>query len=192
MSSASSRLKKLAAEIPSGFTTEATIQTLIEQDTFLADTAIVLLATQMLDKALQTALVAKMCPQTNTERAKLFDYDKRGSLCDFSAKIKVGYAFELYGSRTRDDLEAIRAIRNLFAHPEQHYDFEEDGEIASIANGLFLLQTITLLGAPFGQHNAKAKFATVCGTIAQRLKDNITPRGKFQTLAEVLMKPSLP
>jgi DNA-binding MltR family transcriptional regulator len=53
---------------------------------------------------------------TDDEEKRLFNSEFRGPLSEFSARIKVGFAMYLFGRETRDDLEIIRRIRNLFAH----------------------------------------------------------------------------
>ncbi len=107
-SSQAKRLRKLASEISSEFVTEATLKVLHDEDTFLADTAIVLLAGTMIETALEVALLAKFRPLGPDERLALFAYEKRGPISDLSAKIKMGYAMSLYGPKTRDDLDSIR------------------------------------------------------------------------------------
>jgi hypothetical protein len=64
---------------------------------------------------LETLIKSKMRNNlTKTELNELFN--GIAPLSSFSAKIKVGYAFSLYSSRTRDNLDWIREIRNAFAH----------------------------------------------------------------------------
>jgi hypothetical protein len=45
---------------------------------------------------------------------ELFEY--RGTLGSFGAKIDIGYAFKLFGPKTKKDLNIIRSLRNQFAH----------------------------------------------------------------------------
>lgn len=44
-------------------------------------------------------------------------------LGDFAAKIKIGFAFGVFGPRTRNDLNLIRQIRNAFAHARRPITF---------------------------------------------------------------------
>lgn len=41
----------------------------------------------------------------------------------FSAKIKVAHAMEVFGDKTRSDLDRIRAVRNAFAHARKPIKF---------------------------------------------------------------------
>lgn len=41
----------------------------------------------------------------------------------FSAKIKVAHAMEVFGDKTRSDLDRIRAVRNAFAHARKPINF---------------------------------------------------------------------
>lgn len=50
---------------------------------------------------------------------------ENGPLADFSAKIKVGYALRLYDHEILHSLEAIRRIRNAFAHTKRLLDFDD-------------------------------------------------------------------
>jgi len=45
-------------------------------------------------------------------------------LSSLSAKIKIAYALALIDNDMRADLDAIRTIRNVFAHAEKPYTFE--------------------------------------------------------------------
>src|SRR5437660_8771059 len=53
---------------------------------------------------------------TKDEEKRLFAYEFQGPLADFSSRIKLGYAMYLFGRETREDMEIIRRVRNLFAH----------------------------------------------------------------------------
>ena len=51
-------------------------------------------------------------------------YGSGGALSTFYAKIHLGYAMGFYDEETRDDLEVIRRVRNVFAHAHRPIDFK--------------------------------------------------------------------
>jgi DNA-binding MltR family transcriptional regulator len=63
-------------------------------------------------------------------------------LSTFSARIKAAYCLGLIGKNIYDDLEAIRKIRNKFAHKMHGYTFDEP-EIVSWCKSLKLAKMIT-------------------------------------------------
>jgi hypothetical protein len=68
---------------------------------------------------------------TKTDDRSLFDY--RGPMGTFSAKILIGYTFNLYGPNTRHDLDLVRIMRNEFAHSRKSFDFESPAVAAVCA-----------------------------------------------------------
>jgi hypothetical protein len=64
-------------------------------------------------------------------RDRLFGGDERGAIEGFSGKIVLGYALGLYSEQTREDLQQIRHIRNVFAHSMADINFNTP----EIANG---------------------------------------------------------
>jgi len=170
--SPSSRLRALGAEIKSEYIADASIEVLLNQKTFLADTALVLLAATRIEGALEVAILAKMRPLNSTERKGLFEYTHNGPLCDFDARIKIAYALGVFGSKTRDDLFAIKAVRNHFAHPKAHWSLDHK-EIAAICDSLHIHGTITILGTNLDRSTPRGRFMAACQTISSRLKFNI-------------------
>ncbi len=100
------------------------------------DYVLVLIATSWLDHALEESLMAFFQPLSKNEMAGLFDDSKDGPLSTFSAKIRIAYALGAFGPRTKNDLNAIRRIRNAFAHAKQKLSFA-DSAVADAALGLF-------------------------------------------------------
>jgi hypothetical protein len=84
-----------------------------------------------LDAALKIALLEKMRPISNRLKAKLFD--GYGPLSTFSAKIDMAFAFSILDEDLYADLQVIREVRNMFAHPAvpllQPMTFENDDVI---------------------------------------------------------------
>jgi hypothetical protein len=107
--SAAKRLKKLAAEIPDDAAIRAILQSIEHpligrQATGWTDHVIVLIGASVVEKALEVAIVARLRPLTQDERERIFNYDHRGPLSDLSSRIKMAYALDAFGPKTRDDL----------------------------------------------------------------------------------------
>ena len=49
---------------------------------------------------------------------------------NFAVKIRLGYGLGIYGPDSRDDLDIIRHVRNLFAHSKENMIFIDDTIIA--------------------------------------------------------------
>lgn len=71
--------------------------------------------------AIESAIKAILGPNGSIG---LFEYE--GPLGSFAAKIKVGKALGLYGTKTHHDLQLIRTVRNEFAHCQLPLRFEID------------------------------------------------------------------
>jgi hypothetical protein len=65
----------------------------------------------------------KMVQLNKTEHKDIFE-GGNAPLSTFSSKIKVGYALGCYGRKTRHDLDALREIRNQFAHTVEKMDID--------------------------------------------------------------------
>jgi mannitol operon repressor len=95
-----------------------------------------LIAAALVDDMLTGAIKYNLVTLSKNESADLFDYP--GPLSAFSAKIKMGSALGLYGKKLREDLNAIRKLRNDFAH-----SFDKvDPEHSSIKNLLLELHSV--------------------------------------------------
>jgi DNA-binding MltR family transcriptional regulator len=60
---------------------------------------------------------------STTERNELF-YSPTAILANFSARILLCYALGIIDKRQRQDLDAIRNIRNVFAHRVKNLSFD--------------------------------------------------------------------
>jgi hypothetical protein len=74
-------------------------------------------------------------------------FQNRGSLEDFSAKIKIAFAFKLIGSGAYLDLGALREIRNAFAHSADAFTFDRE-DIAKLCLGLWFPRNISYENRP--------------------------------------------
>jgi hypothetical protein len=82
----------------------------------------VLLSASLIDTVLGGAIREKMRPLTDKEQEEIFFGE--GPLSTFSSRIKVAYALNVFGKRTRHDLDALRKIRNDFAHSVEKIEFD--------------------------------------------------------------------
>lgn len=91
----------------------------------VGDSGHVLLTSAIVEEWLEVVLLTAMRDLSNHLAGKLFA--GYGPLSSFAAKIDVAYAFNLIDTATYDDLGAIRAIRNAFAHTRDflHFDSPE-------------------------------------------------------------------
>ncbi|HXC29421.1 MAG TPA: hypothetical protein VNV38_15805 [Stellaceae bacterium] len=79
----------------------------------------------LLENNLALAIMVRFRPLTPTQQKDMFDNDN-SPLGSFNHKIKIGFAVNLFGERVREDLDAIRRIRNSFAHHLYVRDFDHD------------------------------------------------------------------
>lgn len=183
--SPSKRLRALAAEIPSDRALRANLIALDELDGAFSDHAIALMGASIVEKALEVAVLSQLIVLTADERSRLFDYDKRGPLSDLSAKIKIGYALGIFGHKTRDDLDAVRQIRNAFAHTLNVMTFEEDA-VRDLCNALHLPKTSSLITMHTAADTPKRQYIETVLTFAERVKStSLNPPRPRNALAGV-------
>jgi hypothetical protein len=51
-------------------------------------------------------------------------FESTGALATFSSKIRIGYALDIFGPETYQNLDYIRHVRNAFAHTKISVSFE--------------------------------------------------------------------
>ncbi len=78
------------------------------------DRTAAIVAAGFIEHELARAIMARLRPLSPSEHNRLFD--GYGALSSFSQKIDFGYALRIYDKAERKELEAIKAIRNHFAH----------------------------------------------------------------------------
>ena len=86
-----------------------------------SDRASAILGAAVLDGALESVILPKFRKLTEAQIKELFGPDS--PLGTFSAKIRIGYALNLYGPKTRSDLDSIREVRNAFAQTRKRIYF---------------------------------------------------------------------
>lgn len=101
-------------------TGEPTLQT--------ADRATALVLGSILEQGLELAILSHCTlgwntPEAEAEQKKLFG--GHDGPMNFAIKTRLAYALGVYGPSTRDDLDMMRTIRNLFAHDRGHLTFND-------------------------------------------------------------------
>jgi len=104
-------------------------------DTILheSDRGAAVVGTAYLDLLLRGALEHQMRTDADVLEAL---FTNNGALQDFSARIKIAYAFKIIGPGAYADLNLLREIRNAFAHSAQGLSFKSP-DVAAICNRLW-------------------------------------------------------
>jgi hypothetical protein len=131
-----------------------------------------MLGASYVEKALEVAIMSRLTPLTPNERKGIFSYESRGPLSDLSSRIKLAYALDVVGPKTRDDLEHVRAVRNSFAHALRPVGFELK-EVSDVCNLLNLHYELTLMTRWAMGDSPRARYINTTITIATRLKHKI-------------------
>ena len=167
----SNYVKKLAKEIPDEKKMRALLATLGADGSQLADYAVALIGSTLIEGALETAIIARFRPLDQDERRALFSFEKNGPLADLAARIKIAYALEIFGPETRDDLESIRRIRNEFAHHLAVLSFATP-EIAAQCKEPHVVDTLEFSRLdPRGPRN---RYIYCAATIARKLRRDLS------------------
>jgi hypothetical protein len=104
-----------------------------------SDRACGILLGAMVESALEGALASVLRPDLSNDLAqRLFDGD--GIIATFSAKINLGFALSLFGTKAKNDLELIKMMRNAFAHCRLPIKFETP-EVRAICEHLQIPDT---------------------------------------------------
>lgn len=78
------------------------------------DRAAAIVLAALLEDVLRSAVALRL-PGLSEEEAKPL-FEDRGVLYTFDARIRMGRALAVYGSKTEKALDQVRRIRNVFAH----------------------------------------------------------------------------
>jgi hypothetical protein len=89
------------------------------------DRSSALVACAMVDAALVMALKSRLIPMAEAEFKKLF-YRQGAVLGSLSARIQLGQALGIYGPKMTAMLDAIRNVRNAFAHAVKPIGFDHE------------------------------------------------------------------
>jgi DNA-binding MltR family transcriptional regulator len=174
-SQAAKRLRKLADQIPEDRVVWDALQVLLEDHSPWADHAIALLGSSYVEKALELSIKSRFLHLNKSEQEALFSFEKHGPLSDLSSRIKMAYALDIIGPRTRDDLEHMRTVRNAFAHALTPVGFEIT-EVSDICEILFTHNDMGLLGRWAGGESSWARYINTTLGIATKLKNTMVKR----------------
>ncbi len=105
------------------------------------DRALALVVGAIVEQSLETAILSHCIQITPKE---LFG-DIQEAPVTFATKINLGYALGIYGKETKNDLNNIRMIRNVFAHTKTDIDFESF-EISELCQHIGLIDRIEWVG----------------------------------------------
>jgi hypothetical protein len=88
----------------------------------------------------------------------------KGPFGTFAAKIIAGYAFGLYDEAVKDDLDAVRTIRNAFAHSRRLLDFNDPLIIREMLSTKILYKEgkAILRESEVSSDDAKSAYLNIC------------------------------
>lgn len=132
------------------------------------DRARAIVAVTNLELALETAILSHFRPLDDMERRSLFSEDHDSPLSSFAAKIRIGYALNIYGRHISDDLNCLRSLRNAFAHSSNHVDFSTP-EIVAACDVLKLPRFGRWIGFVFRPETTSDKLTQTCLYYGMRL-----------------------
>jgi len=89
----------------------------------------------LIENNLAIAILCRFRELTDGQQKELCDKEN-SALGTFSRKIQIGFAMGLFEQRVKDDLNAIRRIRNAFAHRIEVRSFDHD-EVRADCDKLF-------------------------------------------------------
>jgi hypothetical protein len=147
------------------------------------------------EDALENAIEARLTGQ----RGALFGYD--APIGTFANKISIGFALEIFGPTTKQNLELLKAIRNAFAHSKISIDFETPAvENACDLLELTRLQTLSDGTQPrwsvqIQGYKGRARFQYVCHGLAHnfaiyaQLGNQRPPPGVQDNRYETIIRP---
>lgn len=120
-------------------------------------------------------------PSDSDEIQRLFSFDDGGLLSAFGSRITLAYTLGEFGRITRNDLQAIKRVRNIFAHTAERVRFNDD----DIRDICFELKTLKVLGAGLPS-SPRMRYVKTCSEIATRLLAVISDDPALASLYEPL------
>ena len=126
-------LKALSRKMASEDELFSNLLDLLEHENPIADRAAALVVSSLIEQGLERLLDSHFVPLLPQEYDEIFG--GLGILASTAAKIRLGYAMNLYELEVREDLDTVRLIRNAFAHAQEPISFETE-EIATMCKHL--------------------------------------------------------
>jgi hypothetical protein len=96
------------------------------------DRSAAIIAGSLLERILESAIVARLRPLLPGQRRALFG--AMGPLSTFSAKIELGFLLGLYAEPAHKNLNMIRVVRNTFAHEFDALSFDHPDILKAITD----------------------------------------------------------
>jgi hypothetical protein len=90
----------------------------------------VVLGHALIEDAMRSAIAFQARPLEEEEYNQLFRWI--GPLSSMSAMTRVAHAFKIIGTKTRDDLDRLRELRNAFAHAQVILTFESEAVLTEL------------------------------------------------------------
>jgi hypothetical protein len=172
----SSLLKKFAKALPSEQDVYNVLDLLKRENSPFADYAIAMIGASYLERSIAISMIGRFVDLNPEEERRLFSFDADGPLATFSARIKVGYAMYLFGRETRDDLESIAKIRNLFAHHPSLITFNLP-ETKANCESLLVLKRLPAGEKKHTDNDPKGSYIAACQRIAHGMRMGVERRG---------------
>lgn len=141
-----------------------------------SDRAAILLSATLTDLALEISLKRLL----REDQATIDLFDHTAPLGNFSGKINMAFALNLFDKQTKHDLDLIRLLRNGFAHHRRHLNFSTP-QVENVCKHLRLPDTAYAkipkaylnkakdIDAAKDMKNPKTRYVTSCNTIAVAL-----------------------
>lgn len=170
MSRKRNRLKALARLIPDHRKTVAKLVELEVGGHNDSDRAIAIVGAAFVDNAVKVVIKAHSLTYDYDEEAV---FGAQGPLYSFASKITMGHALGIYGPKTRSDLDAIRNIRNAFAHALEDIDFLN----SEIANECDKLNHTGKIDLALVLRGAKGKYVRAVINISDALRVKVATQG---------------
>jgi hypothetical protein len=123
-----------------------------------------IVACALLDTALANALRVRFVVDSDTD-AML--YGQTAFLGSFSARIRLGHALAIYGTKTFRLLNSVRNVRNAFAHSVRPISFTHE----LVAEQFATWPSVQFAAPPASEHRNRDTYVAVCIGLAQRLDE---------------------
>ena len=152
------------------------VQAIAEEVAHTSDQSTAILLASLVEHCLEACIVTHLPRHDEATALKLKERD--GALSGFYSKIHLGYALGLYSKSFTEELDAIRHIRNAFAHSPRRITFETEQIVNECAK--FRIRDASeqppTFSAPRGQ------FVEACASVAKVLLAKVALR-ELQRLA---------
>lgn len=140
------------------FSIDAELAAIVGEIREQTDRGAAILAASILSTYLERAILTKLTPTSNRRREKLFR--GFGPLSNLSARIEIAYSLGLFDEPTYNRLNAIKEIRNEFAHSIEPMTFETDA-IKKLSKKLIFVTNPPILDDRTKYLDAVAEFICV-------------------------------